>query len=140
MNMENELKNLLELSSVLSEALNSSEESTETLHVNNIKLTINKEKGKMTLSIEQDEYSELKEKINSFKEVINELEDCLFVNAYEEMSNFIDVKEFDKLISKDNFTAEEAKQVEEWLAIAKEIFSTHIENEIEDLSNLLDRF
>lgn len=138
--MENELKNLLELSSVLSEALNSSEESTETLHVNNIKLTINKEKGKMTLSIEQDEYSELKEKINSFKEVINELEDCLFVNAYEEMSNFIDVKEFDKLISKDNFTAEEAKQVEEWLAIAKEIFSTHIENEIEDLSNLLDRF
>lgn len=120
----------------------------ESLEVNGTKIALNKKDGVINISVTSDnedavegfDDSCIKEIIKEYKERIEELDDCLFVEAAEEMSKYFDMKRFNELLNQDTFTEEEAAEVSKMINHSTEIICNHLEDKINELVNIYNRF
>lgn len=79
---------------------------------------------------------EFKTRIEEYKDAINELDDCMFLECLEEAKEQIDIKRFDELLEKKELTEEEFKEVNEEIDLFIDIIRNHISNKIDDLNEL----
>lgn len=115
----------------------------EKLEVNGCTITLNKNGNKINVVIASNnevpestnafDDSEVKSLIADYKKSIEGLDDCLFLNALEDMRNTIDVKRFDELLNKESFTEEEANEVAHMINISTAIIHDHLESKIQEL-------
>lgn len=110
-----DLENLLELFSNLDKNIN------KEFEINGKKICIDKEDNCISISVETiDDTVELCEE---FKESLEDLDDCLFQEIFE---NLEDNKEFDRLLNLDKFTKEESIKVRKMINVA----SKHIAHKL----------
>ena len=146
--MENlqEVKALFDLINIFNVAIPDGAE--ESLEVNGTKIALNKKDGVINISVTSDnedavegfDDSRIKEIIKGYKERIEELDDCLFVEAAEEMDQYFDVQRFDELLNQDTFTEEEAAEVSEMIDQSSQIICDHLEDKINELVDVYNRF
>lgn len=81
-------------------------------------------------------------KIKDFKESLELLDDCLFLEAVEDLENTyqVDLKEFDDLLNKKDLTKEKIDRVLNLISFTKNIIKKHITYKIEDLTYIKDQF
>lgn len=146
--MENlqEVKALFDLINIFNVAIPDGAE--ESLEVNGTKIALNKKDGVINISVTSDnedavegfDDSRIKEIIKEYKERIEELDDGLFVEAAEEMGQYFDVQRFDELLNQDTFTEEEAAEVSEKIDQSSQIICDHLEDKINELVDVYNRF
>ena len=105
---------------------------------------INRDGDTVHVEIEQssedtDYKSEVRDIVEEYKELIEELDDCLFVEIVEDLSNKISIKEFDELLNKEDLSKEEAFKLLNMIDVCKEYIAFHIENKIDNLRELYSR-
>lgn len=81
----------------------------------------------------------IKKEINDFKSVIEDLDDCLFLEIVEDLESIIDIKTFDELLEQDSFTEEETEIVSHMISLSKTVINEHIQNRIVDYKDILER-
>ena len=146
--MENlqEVKELFDLINIFNMVIPDGSE--ESLEVNGMKVTLNKKDGVINISVTSDnedtveEFDDscVKEIIKEYKERIEELDDCLFVEVTEEMGQYFNMKRFDELLNQDTFTEEEATEVSEMIDQSSQIICDHLEDKINELVEIYNRF
>lgn len=136
-----EFDSLLDAFNLLNCAL--PDDSEKEVSINGTKILLNKKDGKINIEITKEETyddSDIKTTIANYKRNIEELDDCLFLNAFDEMKDTIDVKEFDSLLKQDSFTEEEADKVYNYIDVSSDIICSHLKNKITDLTELYEKF
>lgn len=112
----------------------------------NFKLEYSNIDGQESLKLNGEELidkyddSEVKEYISKYKEDIELIDDCLFLEVIEEISETLDVQALDELLDQDSFTEEESELVYGQLTFIKAAFHEKIQNKIQDLEELLEKF
>ncbi len=84
--------------------------------------------------------SAIKEIISKFKRNMDEVSDCLFVEACEIIGEMINLNEFDSLLKKESFSREEAKKVYDMIECSSNVFRDCIKKRVESLKILYNRF
>lgn len=112
--------------------------------VDNYRVSINNKEGDINVKIEtiEDEFddAETKELVSNFKEWIQRIDDDIFIESFEQAKEAIDVKKLDSLLNQENFTEEEAEQVEDMIDYFESIITNNIDNKIAELEDMkLDR-
>ena len=146
--MENlqEVKALFDLINIFNVAIPDGVE--ESLEVNGTKISLNKKDGIIDIKVTSDnedtvegfDDSCIKQIIKEYKERIEELDDCLFVEAAEEMSQYFNMKRLDELLNQDTFTEQEAAEVSEMIGQSSQIICDHLEDKINELVDVYNRF
>lgn len=78
--------------------------------------------------------------IQIYKKNIELLDDCVFVEVMEEISENIDIKTFDTLINQKHFTETEAEHIIECLDYINNVIKDRLCMKIDSFVRLLDRF
>lgn len=146
--MENlqEVKALFDLINIFNVAIPDGAE--ESLEVNGTKVALNKKDGVINISVTSDnedavegfDDSCIKEIIKEYKERLNELNDDLFIEVVEAMESSLDAQRFDELLNQDTFTEEEAAEVSEMIDQSSQIICDHLEDKINELVDVYNRF
>lgn len=123
------------------ESLNIPDGTVKDLELGKFKVHFEKNGKEITISIVSEfDDSEVKEDIDMYKKAIKELDDDIFVNSTEELSNTIDLHRFNDLLDLESFTQSEADEVEEMMDISTEIICKHLQSKITELVDLYDKF
>lgn len=109
----------------------------------NISITYSNINGKETLKVNGKEVNEfddsqIKKDIAHYKEIIDKLDSCIFVEVLERVGEHIDLKELDTLLEKEHFTEEEADKITEELNTIKGAFICELHNKIEEYKELIN--
>ncbi len=112
---------------------------------NNIKLEYSNINGQESLKLNGEELidyddSEVKKYISEYKEDIELIDDCMFLEVIEEIAKTIDSQALDELLNQDSFTEEEAELVYGLITFIRAAFHEKIQNKIQDLEELLEKF
>lgn len=101
------------------------------------KLTINDEEIKL-----RDEFddSNIKKFVSEYKETLDMLDDCMFMEIMEALPEDFDKARMDALLSQTSFTKEESDEILEFMDVFGEIAREHLQKKIEELSNIRYRF
>ena len=111
-----------------------------TLDLGNIKLEIDKKDNSIKITA-VDEVSDIDlDLIREYKENIKLLDDELFIKATEELSEDVDINYFNSLIEKTTLTSSEFDEVTAIIERSNEIVAELIQDEIDRLDSLLERF
>lgn len=99
--------------------------------------------GKETLKIngeeiKNEEESKIQSLIKEYKENIELLDDCTFVEILDETP--FDLKHFDTLLNKKSLTKEESEYVEEAIKHMNNSIHNKLEEKIKDLTELIKKF
>lgn len=144
----NTLSNIYELLGIF----NAIPEGTdEKISIGNLEIALTKKNGAIDVKIEANEDnckqedkkfddSEIKEKVANYKSSIEALDDSTFLDILDEMREVIDIKEFDSLLDSESFTKETAARVEELIEHSTLIVHRFLQNKIQDLMALYERF
>lgn len=100
------------------------------------KLVINGEEIKEEESFDD---SKIKEEVKNYKDIVENLDDCLFLEIVEDMSEKVDVKTFDELLEQDSYTEDEAEIVSQMMNITKTVIYEHVVQKIQDLKEILEQ-
>ena len=111
-----------------------------TLDLGNIKLEIDKKDNSIKITaVDEISDSDL-DLIREYKENIKLLDDELFIKATEELSKDVDINYFNSLIEQTTLTSNEFDEVKAIIERSNEIIAELIEDEIDRLDSLLERF
>jgi hypothetical protein len=141
-----ELENIIKLSNLLNElSLKIPEGAEEMFDANGIKFTLKKEEGVIKLISEENtsndfDDSDIKDLIKEYKENIENLDDDLFLEIVEDISTKVDLNKFNELLDLETFTEDEASEVEEMINISADIISSHLQNKIQEMVKLYEKF
>lgn len=88
-----------------------------------------------------DEYDDtpIKEYITKFRDNIQLLDDCTFVEVIEQVENVIDIQTLDELLSQESFTQDEAELIYEQLNFINTVIHERLVSKVQDMVELLDR-
>lgn len=88
-----------------------------------------------------DEYDDtpIKEYIARFKDNIQLLDDCTFVEVIDEVEHTIDIQSLDELISQESFTEDEAELIYGQLNFINTVIHEKLANKVQNMIKLLDR-
>ena len=115
----------------------------ESLRINGEELfgTPDKEKEEEEEKEEKEVYDDtaIKEYISNYKDNIQLLDDCTFVEVIEQIENVIDIQALDELLSQESFTQDEAELIYEQLNFINTAIHEKLVNKIQDLQKLIDR-
>lgn len=75
--------------------------------------------------------------IEAYKQVLDNLDDDIFVEVAEKISKELNMKEFDSLLNQTKFTQEEAQKLEEMIGISSDIINDVISSKLEKLIKVL---
>ena len=81
--------------------------------------------------------TEIKNKIKNYKQVIELIDDCMFVEILKDVKDIIDIKELDTLTKKESFTKEEGERVSALLDMVGTVINEHVTNKIQDLQEII---
>ncbi len=84
--------------------------------------------------------SYIKEAVTNFKENIKVLDDDIFVKSIDELRDKIDLNRFDELLDLEEFTEEEADEVEKLITDASTVIRLNLQSKIQEFVELYDRF
>lgn len=113
-----------------------------TYETDSYKVKVSNKDGDINVSIETDTFndSETKKLVSDFKEWIQKVDDDIFIESFEQTKEAIDIKKLDSLLNQENFTEEEAEQVEDMINYFESIITNNIDNKIKELEDMkLDR-
>lgn len=117
------------------------EEDRTQIHISkkngSVKISVNSNKD---LSGENFDDSSIKDAISEFKDNINDLDDSVFIESLEEARKAIDVKRFDELLNLEKFTEAEATEVANMITYFSQIISNNLQEKIQELLELQERF
>lgn len=126
------------------------EDTDEKIRINDLEIALTKKNGVIDIKIEINEDNEqdgqtfddskIKEKIANYKESIEALDDNTFLDILDEMRGVIDIKEFDNLLDSEVFTDKTAARVEELIDHSTLIVRKFLQNKVQNLMELYDRF
>lgn len=142
----NTLSNIYELLGIFNAI---PEGADEKVCIDDLEITLTKEDGVVNVKIGMNKPGEcnytfddsaIREKIANYKESIDALDDNTFLDILDEMREVIDIKEFDDLLSMESFTEENAARVEELIDHSTLIVHKFLQNKIQDLMELYERF
>lgn len=102
-------------------------------------LKINGEDFTDTLKEEVYDDTAIKEYISKYKDNIQALDDCTFVEVIEEVEDIIDIQTLDSLLNQDSFTKDDAELIHGQIQIINTVIHEKLVNKIQDLQELLDR-
>lgn len=83
--------------------------------------------------------SEILEEVAEYKEVLEMLDDCVFMKGVETIRENCDMLEVSRLMDKEHFTKEEANQVKEYMDYTSSIFKKVISNKIQELQEISEK-
>lgn len=92
------------------------------------------------LCVEEFDDSETIQLIEDYKENIELLDDCVFVDVMEEVSNIFSVSELDKLLKKKSFTKREAEEIKGCIHHINMITREKLARKIAQFEELYERF
>lgn len=109
--------------------------------LNGLEITLYKKDGVIDVRVRTNEEekletfddSKVKEKVNRYKEGIEEIDDNIFLDILEEMREVINITEFDDLLELESYTEEDASRVEELIDHSTLIIRKYLQNKIQDL-------
>lgn len=84
--------------------------------------------------------TETKELVSKYKENIKNLDDDLFVEVVDEISKKIDLKKFNELLDLENYTEEQANEVEDMIDTFTDIICLNLQHKIQHLVEVYDNF
>lgn len=117
----------------------------------NIRIEYSNIDGKESLKINGEDFTDtpkeeevyddtsIKEYISKYKDNIQALDDCTFVEVIEEVEDIIDIKTLDSLLNQDSFTKDDAELIHGQIQIINTVIHEKLVNKIQDLQELLDR-
>lgn len=114
----------------------------------NIKIVYTNINGEEKLLVNDEEVvneepyddSEIKKMIAEYKENVDLLDDCLFLEIFEELGEDMCLKELDALLRQDSYTEEEADLVKGKIKYIYTCIKEHLYNKIDSLYELASRF
>jgi hypothetical protein len=106
----------------------------------NIEISYSNVNGRESLIVNGKELIGEDSLIKEYKDNIDKLDDCVFVDVLDEVGQVIDLKEFDKLLNKKERTSEESKQVHDQINYVYSVVRKKVKEKIKELSELLDKF
>lgn len=95
--------------------------------------------GNISVRIEPND-SKIKELISDYKKNMDKLDDCLFLEVLDEIKDHINLKTFDELLEQDVHSEEDIEIVKSMISFTNLVVHEHIENKIQDLKELLNKF
>lgn len=112
------------------------------IYVDNGALLISKEDGKMYIAVEEGfiEGDTVKDAVKDYKEAMEALDGNTFLEVLEEMKEEIDIQEFDELLDLEDYNEEDAERVLELIEQSTEIVQEYLQNKIESLVNVFEKF
>lgn len=81
--------------------------------------------------------SRIKELVSNYKESIDSIDDCDFVEIIEEVGEHLDLKTFDELLTQESYSEEDAAILESMINFTKLAIHEHLTNKIEDIKEIL---
>lgn len=84
-----------------------------------------------------DDLETVSDKISKFKKNMDLLDDCIFVDVIEELSDKIDLVKLDELINKESLSLNETVYVEENIDTINNTIRQHIKNKIQNLNDFV---
>lgn len=142
MNTLSNINELFEAFNVIPDGTN------EKFCLNGLEITLYKKDGVIDVRVRTNEEeklksfddSKVKEKVNRYKEGIEEIDDNIFLDILEEMREVINITEFDDLLELESYTEENASRVEELIDHSTLIIRKYLQNKIQDLMELYESF
>lgn len=134
---------LADLINIFSEAI--PEGISDKLDLNGISISLSKNDGKVQLSIEskqenKSEDSSIKEVIEEFKQSIYELDDNVFLEVIEDIKDKVDIKRFDELLNLEVYNEELIQEVTELMDYVSKVICNKLQDKIQGLTNLCEKF
>lgn len=107
----------------------------------NSRIEVSEEDGCLSLRLVRTCKNNIKDIIANYKENLDSLDDCIFVDVLDELSTYnVNLKQFDELLNKEELTESEATYVEYLIDFTNSLIRQHLINKIQQLSELLDNF
>jgi hypothetical protein len=105
-----------------------------------VKVTLSKNDGKLSLNIETlDDEEDSESIIDSYKELIENLDDDVFVEMTEILGKTIDLKKFDTLLDKEELTESEDFEINLYISMSLDVINKVISDRIEQYTDILDK-
>lgn len=82
----------------------------------------------------------VKSRVSKYKENIKKLDDDLFISVVEELETKLDLKEFNDLLELEEYDEDSLKALLIYLELSSNIIKEKIEEKINDLEELSQRF
>lgn len=131
------MNDLLKLWDNLNEAI---PEGVQEFEQDGVKYSIDKKDGYLSVKVEKNTDPEIKNIVVSFKEKLEDLDDDLFIELFEDLKKEIDVNRFSELLDKDQYTIEEADEVKGLINQSVKIIHSKLQDMIENLVDVYDKF
>lgn len=131
------MNDLLKLWDNLNEAI---PEGVQEFEQDGVKYSIDKKDGYLSVKVEKNTDPEIKNIVVSFKEKLENLDDDLFIELFEDLKKEIDVNRFSELLDKDQYTIEEADEVKGLINQSVKIIHSKLQDMIENLVDVYDKF
>lgn len=131
------MNDLLKLWDNLNEAI---PEGVQEFEQDGVKYSIDKKDGYLSVKVEKNTDPEIKDIVVSFKEKLENLDDDLFIELFEDFKKEIDVNRFSELLDKDQYTIEEADEVKDLINQSVKIIHSKLQDMIENLVDVYDKF
>lgn len=120
----------------------------ETFESDDLKCHLEKDNGHLKIEIEanipeQDgefDDSSTKKIVEEYKEGIKALDDDLFIEIVDELKSKLDLTRFNELLDLENFSKNQAQEVEEMIDISTDIICLHLQHKIQDMVELYEKF
>lgn len=88
----------------------------------------------------KETFEDVKKLVSEFKDNIKELDDDLFIESIKDMKEKFEIKEFSELLDSENFNKDSAMRIKELIKISSNIICSHLQNKIEGLVKLHNKF
>lgn len=89
----------------------------------------------------ENEQSEIKKEISDYKKSLDLLDDCIFVDAIDELASYnVNLKQFDELLNKEELTESEEIYVSYLIGFTKSLIRKRIVDKIQEFTEMLDKF
>ena len=111
------------------------------LEIDGVKYIFNKDGENIKIEVSESfDDTSTKEIVAEYKEGIKKLDDDLFVEVTEKLSNKLNLKEFNDLLDLESFNEEQATKVEEMISISSDVICLHLQHKIQDMVELYESF
>lgn len=146
---DKEINELAEILNIFSEVV--PDGTKKEIQVDGVTYLLEKDKGELKIEILREEKvendsekvfddTEVKNIVAEFKERINELDDCLFMEILEDLKTKLDIKELDSFLELKSFDKDTANRLTEMINLASDVMLSHLSSKIGDLVKLYNRF
>lgn len=126
------------------------EGTTESIFIDDYEISLNRKDGVINLTIDTNKASEtieedfddtdIKDIVSEFRNSINNLDDCIFLQALERAEKAVDIQRFDELLNLEKYSEVEATEVACLIDYFSQIISTVLQEKIQELVGMSNKF